>query len=69
MNRFDDPGPRRDPWWILALGLLILVLLLWVLLERTNSPEPGAVKEGRSRLEQGLGGAAGHLEDGRGIDA
>ena len=37
----DDPGPRRDPWWILVLGLLILIFLLWALLERTNTPEPG----------------------------
>jgi hypothetical protein len=42
-----DPRPRRDPWWLLALGIVLLVLVLWLLLERSNSPEPGTVKEGR----------------------
>jgi hypothetical protein len=43
----DDPGPRRDPWWLLVLGLLVLILLVWALLERTNTPEAGGVREGR----------------------
>jgi hypothetical protein len=43
-----DPGPRRDPWWLLLLGLLVLIFLLWALLERTNAPEPGGVREGRA---------------------
>ena len=66
----DDPGPRRDPWWILVLGLLILIFLLWALLERTNTPEPGGVREGRGggRLQERLRGPAGHLENGSGID-
>ena len=44
----DDPGPRRDPWWLLALGLVVLIVVLWALLERTNAPEPGGVREGRA---------------------
>jgi hypothetical protein len=44
---YEDPGPRRDPWWWLVLGLLVLVLVLWALLERTNSPDPGGVRDGR----------------------
>jgi uncharacterized membrane protein YbhN (UPF0104 family) len=43
----SGPEPRRDPWWLLALGLLVLIIVLWVLLERTNAPESGGVKEGR----------------------
>jgi hypothetical protein len=46
----DDPGPRRDPWWLLVLGLLVLIFVLWALLERTNTPEPGGVREGRGGL-------------------
>ena len=37
----------RDPWWMLALALVLLVLILWMLLDRTNTPEPGGVREGR----------------------
>ena len=44
----DDPGPRRDPWWLLLLGLLVLIFVLWALLERTNTPEAGGVREGRA---------------------
>ena len=44
---FEDPGPRRDPWWLLVLGLVVLVFILWALLERTNTPEAGGVRDGR----------------------
>ena len=43
----EDPGPRRDPWWLLLLGLLVLIFVLWVLLVRMNTPEAGGVREGR----------------------
>lgn len=35
----------------MALGIALLVLVLWLLLERSNSPEPGTVKEGRIGAE------------------
>jgi hypothetical protein len=42
-----DSAPRRDPWWVMALGLILLVVLLWFLLDRSNTPDGGQVKEGR----------------------
>jgi hypothetical protein len=43
----DGPRPHRDPWWLMVVGLVLLVLVLWFMLERSNSPEPGGVREGR----------------------
>jgi hypothetical protein len=43
----SDPGPRKDPWWLLLLGLLVLIFVLWALLERTNTPDAGGVRDGR----------------------
>ena len=47
----DDPGQRRDPWWLLAVGLVLLVVILWLLLERTNAPDAGGVREGAQRSD------------------